>query len=74
MSNHKKLVEDCAKLFEDTGVQAISLDVPAFIRALEYAREEIKSDDDLHIFVEKLLTAQSDSGTIDMSSLKQIIG
>jgi hypothetical protein len=40
----------------------ICLDVPLFIRTLEYVREEVKSDDDLHRVAEKFVK-QGHSGT-----------
>lgn len=42
----------------------VTLDVPLFIRLLEVAREELKTDAELHNLVEKVLQRQraSDSG------------
>lgn len=40
------------------GTDFVKLNTPLFIRALEHAREDIKSDEDLHRFVERVLEAQ----------------
>lgn len=42
-------------LIEGDSVDTLTLDVPAFIRALEKAREDFKKDEDIHNFVQKLL-------------------
>lgn len=39
----------------EDATDTLTLDVPAFIRALERAREDFKSDEDIHSFVERLL-------------------
>ena len=40
----------------------VSMNVPLFIRMLELAREDIKSDEDLHKFVEKVIIASKEKG------------
>ncbi len=42
-------------------IDSVTLDVPLLIRLLEHAREDIKSDADLHRVVERILE-QSKSG------------
>lgn len=46
----REMAEDPAK------PQLVQMDVPFLIRLLEVAREDIKSDDELHSLVSKLLT------------------
>lgn len=47
------------------GIDSVSLDVPLFIRLLEFAREEAKDDVDLHVITEninRLLQGYEESG------------
>ena len=56
---HKKPVT------EDTdGKDTVTLEIPALMRALEWAREEAKSDNEIHKFVEKLINHE---GNVDMN-------
>lgn len=45
-----------------SGVDIVAFTVPAFIRFLEYAREDAKADIDLHKVVEEILKFQSNTG------------
>jgi hypothetical protein len=51
----------------------IHFELPAFIRVLEIAREHMKTDDDLHVFVEGLMDkyreVQAPLETNDVSSV-----
>lgn len=51
----------------------ITFDVPLFIRLLELAREDIKSDAELHHVVERVL-AIKDRGTLTMDDYAEIEG
>jgi len=44
----------------------ITLDVPLFIRLLEYAREDAKTDMDLHSVAEKAIAASETGKTLTM--------
>ena len=49
---------------EDTdGKDTVTLEIPALIRALEWAREDAEDDVEIHKFVEKLINHE---GTVDM--------
>ena len=61
------------RITESSEDGALTLTIPVFIRSLEIAREIIKSDDDLHIFVEKIMNLNM-SGTIDMEDVDKIFG
>ena len=50
----------------------LSFNLPAFIRLLEIVREDIKTDDDLHILVEKTMDAAADGDAIDMDDIIEI--
>lgn len=53
----------------------ITIDVPLLIRLLEYAREDAKTDMDLHNVAEQLIKLSSESGTcLSMDDYNQIVG
>lgn len=54
---------------EDT----VSLDIPLLIRLLEYAREDAKTDMDLHDVAERLITMSADGKTLSMNDYGTII-
>lgn len=58
---------------EDT-IDTITMDVPLFIRTLEFAREDAKTDMDLHDFSQRAIKLTKEKGTIDMSSYNELIG
>jgi len=67
------LFEIFSPIKEDNSTNIISFDIPTFIRILEITREDIKSDNELHEFVEQLQTLTPDNSFIDMKSLETII-
>lgn len=52
----------------------IKLDVPLFIRLLEYAREDAKDDMDLHRVAENATDLSRFAGTLGMIDYQNIIG
>ena len=52
----------------------IMLDVPLFIRLLEYAREDAKTDMDLHTVTEKIISLSTDNKVLTMSDYNSIVG
>lgn len=52
----------------------IKVDVPLMLRLLEYAREEAKSDNELHRIVETLVELSSNGNTLTMSDFSGIVG
>lgn len=51
----------------------VVLDVPLFIRLLEVAREELKTDAELHDLVERVITAQKKTeGALTMTVYPQL--
>jgi hypothetical protein len=51
----------------------ITLDVPLFIRLLEYAREDAKTDMDLHNVAENAITLSENGATLTMANYNAII-
>jgi len=55
-------------------VDTITMDVPLFIRMLEYAREDAKEDMDLHDITEKANLLGKERGILQMEDYDEIIG
>ena len=51
----------------------ITLDVPLFIRLLEYARENAKTDMDLHNVAEKVIAASETGKTLTMADYDGLV-
>jgi hypothetical protein len=52
----------------------IKLDVPLFIRLLEYAREDAKDDMDLHRVAENAIDLSRFAGTLSMIDYEAVVG
>lgn len=52
----------------------ISMDIPLFLRMLEYAKEDAKTDMDLHDVTEKATTLSSTKNILTMSDYSNIVG
>lgn len=59
---------------ENNPEDVITMDVPLFIRMLEYAREDAKTDMDLHDVTEKAIALSSTGEILDMSKYEDIVG
>ena len=51
----------------------ITVDVPLFIRLLEYAREDAKTDMDLHKVTENILALSEEGKTLTMDQYDEIV-
>jgi hypothetical protein len=51
----------------------IKLDVPLFIRLLEYAREDAKSDMDLHELTDNLIEMSSEGRVLSMDDYEFVL-
>jgi hypothetical protein len=52
----------------------IKINVPAFIRLIELAREEVKNDADLHDMAEIVTRISQKEGLVTMDHYKTIVG
>jgi hypothetical protein len=52
----------------------ITVDVPLFIRLLEYAREDAQTDMDLHDVAENIISLSTSGKTLSMDDYSAIIG
>lgn len=55
-------------------MDAVSLDIPLLIRLFEYAREDAKTDMDLHNVAERLIAMSSQGYTLSMDDYEAIVG
>ena len=51
----------------------ITVDIPLFIRLLEYAREDAKTDMDLHNVAEKAIAASETGKTLTMTDYDSLV-
>lgn len=58
---------------QDDAVDTITMDVPLFIRMLEYAREDANEDVDLHDVTEKAITLGKEKGILQMEDYDAIV-
>jgi hypothetical protein len=66
---------DVPMIEEETNpTDKITMDVPLFIRMLEYAREDAKTDMDLHDVTEKALALSTSGETLTMANYESIAG
>jgi hypothetical protein len=52
----------------------VTVDIPLLIRLLEYAREDAKTDMDLHTVTEKLIAFSKEHATLTMAQYDAIVG
>jgi hypothetical protein len=50
------------------------MDVPLFIRILEYSREDAQEDMDLHDVAEKAILLNKEKGILSMEDYNEIVG
>jgi hypothetical protein len=51
----------------------VTVDIPLFIRLLEYAREDAKTDMDLHNVAEKAIAASETGKTLTMNDYDSLV-
>ena len=59
---------------EENKIDVISVDVPLFIRLLEFAREDSTDDMQLHDIAEKLIELCQDGDVMTMEQYDEIVG
>jgi hypothetical protein len=55
-------------------IDIVTMDVPLFIRALEYAKEDAQEDMDLHDFAERAILATKEQGILQMDDYDMLVG
>jgi hypothetical protein len=59
---------------EETESDTLKMDIPVFIKFLEYARENAKSDEDLHELAEKMAKCAEGGKTLTMQDYEECCG
>jgi len=59
---------------EEDKVDTITMDVPLFIRMLEYSREDAAADVDLHDVTEKAISLNKEKDILSMDDYNEIVG
>ena len=59
---------------EEDKVDTITMDIPLFLRMLEYSREDASQDIDLHDVTEKAISLGKERGILQMDDYDEIIG
>lgn len=54
-------------------IDVVTLDIPLFIRLLEYAKEDAKDDMDLHELADKTISISTDNKVLTMSDYEFLI-
>jgi hypothetical protein len=77
MEDIKKIQEFFSKPIneqEEDPIDIITMDVPLFIRVLEYAREDAQADMDLHNLAEKAIASTKQQGILQMDDYDMLVG
>jgi hypothetical protein len=69
---YKSVSESINELVDET--DTITMDVPLFIRALEYAKEDAKTDMDLHKLAQKSIQLSKEEDVLTMDDYDFIVG
>jgi hypothetical protein len=70
----KEVKESVNEATEEDKIDIITMDVPLFIRILEYSREDAQTDMDLHDLAEKAIAATKQQGILSMDDYDMLIG
>jgi hypothetical protein len=61
-------------ILEETNPEdKVTLDIPLFIRLLEYAREDAQADVDLHYLADNAIRLSAEGETLNMDHYDQIV-
>jgi hypothetical protein len=70
----KKEMKLAQLILEETNPEdKVTLDIPLFIRLLEYAREDAQADVDLHYLADNAVRLSAEGETLNMDYYNQII-
>ncbi|MDB4319875.1 hypothetical protein N9981_00740 [bacterium] len=71
---NESIKESLNEAKEEDKIDIVTMDVPLFIRALEYAKEDAQEDMDLHEFAEKAIAATKQQGILQMDDYDMLVG
>lgn len=69
----KNLDEAIKRIILEDTVDEIHVDVPLFLRLLEYAKEDAKTDMDLHYVAEKAIKLTKSRGCLKMKDYEELV-
>jgi len=69
-----RALQDTMKENEEDQIDTVTMDVPLFIRSLEYAKEDAETDMDLHDFAEKAIAGSKQKGMLTMDDYDMLVG
>lgn len=72
--NLKGVVKSSMNEAEEDKVDTITMDIPLFLRMLEYSREDASQDMDLHDVTEKANKLGKERGILSMEDYEEIVG
>jgi hypothetical protein len=67
-------IGELSEVKEEDKIDIVTMDVPLFIRALEYAKEDAQEDMDLHDLAEKAIAATKEQGVLSMGDYDMLVG
>jgi hypothetical protein len=67
-------IGELSEVKEEDKIDIVTMDVPLFIRALEYAKEDAQEDMDLHDLAEKAIAATKEQGVLSMDDYDMLVG
>jgi hypothetical protein len=68
------MMNNLSEAKEEDKVDTITMDIPLFLRMLEYSREDASQDIDLHDVTEKAISLGKERGILQMDDYDEIIG
>jgi hypothetical protein len=71
---HKGNFQGINEAKEEDPIDIVTMDVPLFIRILEYAKEDAQEDMDLHDLAEKAIEATKQQGILQMDDYDMLVG
>jgi hypothetical protein len=67
-------IGELSEVKEEDKIDIVTMDVPLFIRALEYAKEDAQEDMDLHDLAEKAIASTKEQGVLSMDDYDMLVG
>ena len=61
-------------LAEESEGDSVTFSIPLFIRLLEWAREDAKTDEQLHVMTEKAIAMNKKECPLDMDDYAELVG
>ena len=74
LRSHKGNFQGLNEIEGEDKIDIITMDVPLFIRILEYSREDAQEDMDLHELTEKAIKATKQQGILQMDDYDMLVG